>query len=378
MPIQTSVPVASAEDVLRADLAHLRAQLADELRTLSGSRLLITGGAGFLGYYLVQAITDWNASAAPADRVHLTVWDNFARGAPDWLRQLEGSAGLRVDRVDLIAPLPSGVEPFDWVIHAAGIASPRVYRMYPLETIDANINGLRNLLEWGRRQAEAGRPLRGFLFYSSSEIYGDPTPDAIPTPESYRGLVSCTGPRACYDESKRFGETLATIYARYHGLPVTIARPFNNYGPGLKITDGRVIPDFAHCLLEGRDIVMHSDGSPTRTFCYAADAVAGYYKVLVRGRPGEPYNVGVETPEVSMRELAERLGVLGRELLGWRGRVVTAPSAEADYLVDNPNRRSPVIAKARVELGYAPGIGLDEGLRRSLLWYAGHRTAAAG
>jgi dTDP-glucose 4,6-dehydratase/UDP-glucuronate decarboxylase len=374
----TPSPNATAADVLRADLAHLHAQLKDELPELAGRRLLITGGAGFLGYYLVQTITHWNATAPVGRRVDLTVWDNFFRGVPDWLAGLEGTPGLRVERVNLIDPLPEGVEPFDWVIHAAGIASPMIYRRYPLETIDANINGLRNLLEWGRRQADAGRPLRGFLFYSSSEIYGDPTADAIPTPEAYRGNVSCTGPRACYDESKRFGETIGTIYARHHGLPVTIARPFNNYGPGLKITDGRVIPDFARCILEGRDIVMHSDGSPTRTFCYAADAVAGYYKVLVRGRPAEAYNVGVEEPEVSMRELAERLRDLGRELVGYGGRVITAPSAEADYLVDNPNRRCPVITKARSELGYAPGIGLDEGLRRSLVWYAGNRTAAEG
>ena len=378
MPTRHPAPLTAAEEVLGADLAHLHGQLQEELRLLAGHRLLITGGAGFLGYYLVQTITHWNRDAAAADRVDLTVWDNFFRGVPAWLARLEGTPGLRIGRVNLIEPLPGDVEPFDWVIHAAGIASPSIYRKHPLETIDANINGLRNLLEWGRRQADGGRPLRGFLFYSSSEIYGDPAPDAIPTPETYRGNVSCTGPRACYDESKRFGETLGTIYARYHGLPVTIARPFNNYGPGLKINDGRVIPDFARCILEGRDIVMHSDGAPTRTFCYSADAVAGYYKVLVRGRPGESYNIGVEAPEVSMRELADRLGALGRELFDWAGRVVTEPSREADYLVDNPNRRCPVIAKARMELGYAPGIGLDEGLRRSLLWYDANRSAAEG
>jgi dTDP-glucose 4,6-dehydratase/UDP-glucuronate decarboxylase len=378
VPTQHHAAPTAADEVLSADLAHLHTQLREELPALAGHRLLITGGAGFLGYYLVQTITHWNRRASTADRVDLTVWDNFFRGVPAWLARLEGTPGLRIGRVNLIEPLPADVEPFDWVIHAAGIASPSIYRKYPLETIDANINGLRNLLEWGRRQTDAGRPLRGFLFYSSSEIYGDPTPDAIPTPETYRGNVSCTGPRACYDESKRFGETLGTIYARYHGLPVTIARPFNNYGPGLKINDGRVIPDFARCILEGRDIVMHSDGAPTRTFCYGADAVAGYYKVLVRGRPGESYNIGVETPEVSMRELAGRLRDLGRELFGYAGRVVIAPSAEADYLVDNPNRRCPVIAKAREELGYAPGIDLDEGLRRSLMWYGGNRTGAEG
>ena len=139
-------------------------------------------------------------------------------------------------------------------------------------------------MPWPR--AKRGRPIRGFLFFSSSEIYGDPTPDAIPTPETYRGLVSCTGPRACYDESKRYGETLCVIFAQVHGLPIRMARPFNNYGPGMKITDGRVIADFARDILDGEDITLLSDGSPTRTFCYVADAVSGYYKILVRGRRG--------------------------------------------------------------------------------------------
>ena len=175
----------------------------------------------------------------------------------------------------------------------------------------------------------------GFLFFSSSEIYGDPAPDAIPTPETYRGNVSCTGPRACYDESKRYGETLCVNFARQHGVPVAIARPFNNYGPGLKITDRRVIPDLARDVLDGRDVMLLSDGSATRTFCYVADAVVGYYKVLVRGRPGEPYNIGIEAPEISMAELAETVVALARELFGYRARRVGA-SADADYLVDNP------------------------------------------
>src|SRR3977135_861476 len=141
--------------------------------------------------------------------------------------------------------------------------------------MDANVGGLRNLLDYGLRQAKSGSPLSGFLFFSSSEIYGDPPPDQIPTPETYRGLVSCTGPRACYDEAKRYGETLCVAFARQHGVATRLAPPFNNYGPGLKINDGRVLPDFARDALAGRDIVMLSDGSATRTFCYAADAIVG-------------------------------------------------------------------------------------------------------
>jgi dTDP-glucose 4,6-dehydratase/UDP-glucuronate decarboxylase len=257
----------------------------------------------------------------------------------------------------------------DWIIHAAGIASPVYYRLHPIETMDANITGLRTLLDHSVAQGKRGRPIKGFLFYSSSEIYGDPSPDAIPTPETYRGLVSSTGPRACYDESKRYGETLCVVFAQVHGLPITMARPFNNYGPGMKITDGRVIADFARDILDGRDITLFSDGKPTRTFCYAADAVAGYYKILVRGGAGEPYNVGVEGPEISMIGLAQLMGDVGEELFGYHGTITAGVSPEAVYLVDNPNRRCPTIEKARAQLDYDPTIGIEEGLRRTLLWY---------
>jgi nucleoside-diphosphate-sugar epimerase len=151
-----------------------------------------------------------------------------------------------------------------------------------------------------------------------------------------------------------------------------IARPFNNYGPGLKINDGRVLPDFARDVLAGRDIVMLSDGSATRTFCYVADAIVGYYKILTRGKDGEPYNVGTETPEVSVKELAQRVVSMSAELFGYKGKAVFQPSQDRDYLVDNPNRRSPVITKARAHVGYDPTISLDEGLKRSLLWYRDH------
>jgi nucleoside-diphosphate-sugar epimerase len=271
--------------------------------------------------------------------------------------------------------LPADVADFDYIIHAAGIASPIYYRQHPLETMDANIVGLRSLLDYSVRQAERGRPISGLLFFSSSEIYGDPPPEEIPTREDYRGNVSCTGPRACYDESKRYGETLCVTFYRQFGLPVKIARPFNNFGPGLKITDRRVIPDFARDILAGRDIVMYSDGSPTRTFCYIADAVAGYYKILTRGRPGEAYNIGTESPEISMLELAQRMIERGRELFGYRGRLVQQSSFDRDYLVDNPNRRCPQIAKAHRDLGYEPMVSLDEGLRRSLIWYYHNQQA---
>ena len=363
------------EGLLETDLTHVAAGVADEFAAMAGSNLLITGGGGFLGYYLVQAVLFWNDRQPANRRIHVTVVDNYRRGTPEWLLGLRSNHNLALVEHDASKPLPPGLPEFQYIIHAAGIASPTYYRQYPIETMDTNIDGLRHLLDYARSRLGSAKPVKGFLFYSSSEIYGDPPPGDIPTAEHYRGNVSCTGPRACYDESKRYGETLCVNFARQYSLPVTIARPFNNYGPGLKITDRRVIPDYALDVFSGRDIVMLSDGSPKRTFCYAADAIAGYYKVLAKGRPGESYNIGVEAPEISMLELAERVVRLARQLFGYGGRVVLKESTERDYLVDNPSRRCPVITKARTELGYDPTIELDEGLRRSLVWYSYNRTA---
>jgi UDP-glucuronate decarboxylase len=368
----------SAADVVRADLDGLCAVLQDEFERMAGGRLLITGGAGFLGHYLVQAPLRWNRLPSCTAPIDVTVYDSFIRGVPPWLAGLEADPHLQVERYDVRDPLPTDPGDYDYLVHAASIASPTYYRQRPIETMDANVNGLRNLLEYARERRDGPRPVKGFLFYSTSEIYGDPGPADIPTPETYRGNVSCVGPRACYDESKRYGETLSVNFARSFDLPVTIARPFNNYGPGLKITDRRVIPDFARNIFRGEDIVLLSDGSPTRTYCYVADAVAGYFKILTRGRPGEAYNIGTDGPEISIAELAELMVAAARELFGYRGRVVRRQSSDPDYLTDNPHRRCPVIAKARNDLGYEPSVALREGLARTLIWYREHQTAEEG
>lgn len=353
------------------------AQLEQTLGDMGGNKLLITGGAGFLGYYLVQVVDFWNRAYRPSAAIDLTLFDNFIRGMPDWLLELAQRQALNLVTHDISRPLPDDMaDDFAYIIHAASIASPTFYRKYPIETMDANVNGLRHLLEYIRAQKESGRTApRGFLFYSSSEVYGDPPADRIPTAEDYNGNVSFTGPRACYDESKRYGETLCVNFARQHDLPIKIARPFNNYGPGLKISDRRVIPDFARDILDNRDIVLLSDGSPTRTFCYVADAVVGYYKILVHGRPGQAYNIGSETPEISMADLAGKMADRAKALFGYAGEVLLQSSEETDYLVDNPNRRSPRIDKAVAELGYRPLTDIDEGLRRTLIWYRDNASA---
>jgi UDP-glucuronate decarboxylase len=355
----------TAAGVVQGDLDAICDGLGPDLEKLSGARLLIIGGAGFLGHYLVQAAV--HASSRLAAPIDLHVYDNYIRGVPSWLKALEGSSNVTLRRHDVIDPLPVDAGAFDYIIHAASIASPTYYRRYPIETMDANVTGLRNLLDYATSPSGSG--IRSILYFSTSEIYGDPDAASIPTKETYRGLVSSTGPRACYDESKRYGETLCVNFARERGVPVTMARPFNNYGPGLKLTDRRVLPDLVRDVLAGRNITLLSDGKPTRTFCYVADAVTGYYKILLRGRPGEPYNIGIETPEISMRELADTVASAARPIFGYEGEVVIAASTDADYLTDNPNRRCPDITKAREELDFAPQVSLEEGIRRSLVWY---------
>lgn len=363
----------TAQTIVQKDLEYISSTLKSEFGQMGGKKLLVVGGAGFLGYYLVQSVLHWNKTSGSASPIQLTVYDNYIRGIPPWLSALASDPNLTLVRHDISRPLPADVPDFQYIVHGGSIASPVFYKKYPIETMDANVNGLRNLLDYTLQRKASKAPVEGFLFFSSSEIYGDPTPDAIPTPETYRGYVSCTGPRACYDESKRYGETLCINFTQRHQLPIKVARPFNNYGPGLKISDHRVLPDFARDVFSNRDIVMLSDGSPQRTFCYVADAVIGYYKSLVVGRPGEAYNIGVEKPEISMAQLAEKVTDLGRELFGYTGKVVR--KVDPEYLIDNPERRCPIISKARSELGYDPQVLVDEGLRRSMIWYSGNREA---
>ena len=365
----------SAQRVVTTDLERICSRLEPEFATMQGKCLFISGGAGFLGYYLIRAVLHWNETRPGDAPIQVTACDNYIRGVPDWLATLSSKPSLTLLKHDITAPLPETVGDLDFVIHAASIASPTYYRKHPIATMDANVNGLRLLLDSCCEQLAAGHPVSGFLFFSTSEIYGDPPPDQIPTAETYRGNVSCTGPRACYDESKRFGETLCVNFARQFGLPITTARPFNNFGPGLKITDRRVIPDFARDLIAGKDLVLLSDGSPTRTFCYVADAIVGYFKILVCGRSAEAYNIGNDSPEISMLELAEMLVRIGREQFDYAGRVVRDASREKDYLTDNPQRRCPSIVKAKSELGFNPEISVEEGLRRTLVWYRDNQEA---
>lgn len=349
----------------KKDLEYILTKAADEFKVLSGHTLLFTGANGFLGYYFIKSIIAWNENY-PTKKITVFALDTFPKGGvPMWLKNKD----VKILKKDITKYRPSITTNFDYIIHAASIASPVFYRKYPIETINANVQGLYNILQYVVQKKKTKRPIKGLLFFSSSEIYGDPTSGNIPTPETYRGNVSCTGPRACYDESKRFGETLCVNYSRVYNLPIKIARPFNNYGPGLKITDGRVIPDFANSILRNKDIILLSQGSPTRTFCYITDAIVGYIKILVKGKHAESYNIGVEKEEISMVDLAEKMRQIAKKQFGYSGKIIKQKSKDQNYLTDSPNRRCPIISKARKDLGYKPIISLEEGLTKTLLWY---------
>lgn len=345
--------------VVTQDMAYVMERCSG-VSKFRGRQVLITGFAGFLGFSFTRFFLALRQEGIP---VNLVLADRFLLGRPAWVEALEGLAGVEVLDLDVgtanWAEVP-GAADCSYVIHLASVASPTFYRRYPLETIDANIQGLRGLLEFYRTRAP-----EGILFFSSSEIYGDPDPGSIPTGEEYRGNVSCVGPRSCYDESKRFGETLCYYYARLYGLPIGVARPFNNYGPGMSPRDRRLPADFAQAVLAGRDLEILSDGTPTRTFCYVADALWGYLEILTHGRY-DYFNIGMDRPELSVREFAQIFRQAGETLFGYRGQVRYAPPEDGEYLTHNPNRRCPSIQKAREVLGFAPTIGPREGVERYL------------
>ena len=337
-----------------SDIAAIAAAVDDIAEDFAGKTLVLGGGRGFLGRYFTAEFDRLNREHLSRP-CKLIVLDNLITTHEEGPAP-PSSEHYRFLEHDVARPLDIDEAP-DFVVNAAGIASPYYYRAYPLETLGTAIGGNANLLEFA---AEHGAR---FTFFSSSEIYGDPDPAHLPTPESYRGNVACMGPRACYDESKRLGETLCYIYHGHRGVHTNTIRPFNVYGPGMPERDYRVLPNFASSIKGGRAVRIYGGGEQTRTYCYVSDAMNGFLRVIARGVPGEAYNIGNPHPEISVNGLVGRLGgVLGREM---RSETVDYPDT---YPADEPRRRCPDIRKAQLQLGYEPVVELDEGLRRFLEW----------
>lgn len=368
-------------------VSHLPIGALDQF---AGKHVLITGGRGFLGRYFTAVFSRLNSTHLLDKPVRVTCMDNLISAGPAGadVTEFADDPNIRFVNHNVIFPIvPTPVqiedgawvpEPADFILHAAGIASPAHYRKYPLETMEVAITGLKNALELAR--ANPGCKLS---FFSSSEIYGDPDEANVPTTEAYRGNVACLGPRSCYDSSKRMGEGLVQIYVEQHGVHATIIRPFNVYGPGMQATDYRVLPNFAAKIALGEPLEVYGDGNQTRTYCYVADAIGGFLRVLLHGRAGEPYNIGYGDPkaEVSVLGLARAVDGLGEmlpvsreghmhsaNLLGLSRLAVHVKPHPPSYPADEPSRRCPDISKASRELGYAPRIALEDGLRRFFGW----------
>lgn len=353
-----------ASSIVREDAQHLARTLSRTLQPLSGATVLVTGASGFLCSYLLDVVAAANDQGLGCRAIGL---DNFQSSLPERLEHLAGRRDIEIVQHDMRQPYePSG--PVEYIVHGASIASPTFYRRFPLETIDVNVNGTRHLLELARRGTA-----RSLLVMSTSEIYGDPDTAHIPTAEDYRGSVSCTGPRACYDESKRLAETLCWNYFNLFKTPVKVVRPFNVYGPGQRLDDARIMPDLMSAALERRPIVLYSDGRATRSLCYVRDAVAAVLHVLMTGADGEPYNIGNDAEEVTMRDLASRMSeVAGPPALPVEFKV----SADPHYTVDSPQRRCPDLSKLRALAPWQPEVGLTEGLARTLRSYRELRQPA--
>lgn len=324
---------------------------------LSGKTILVTGAAGVLPAYMVETLlrlNDRRRLAAP-----LTVL-GMVRDLP----RARARFAHHGERSDLVLVQHDVTQPFAWdgpldvIVHAASQASPKYYSVDPVGTLAANTVGTHNLLQLART-----RPLDAFLFFSSSEVYGQVGHDMIPTREDQFGLVDPATVRACYAESKRLGETMCVAWSHQHGVPTRIVRPFHTYGPGMRLDDGRVFADFVSDILASRDIIIKSDGLATRSFCYIADATAGFFTVLLKGETAVPYNVGNDRAEISIRGLAEALVDEFRE----RGvaLIMDPEKRAATYVASQVPRNCPDIGRMRA-LGWEPGVGIAEGFRRTV------------
>jgi len=310
-------------------------------------RVLVTGGAGFLG--------SWTCDVLVAQGARVVCVDNFASGQQKNIASLLEQENFRFIRHDISTPIQLE-EKFDMIMHLASRASPLEFTKHPIQILKSNTLGVWITLGIARRDQAR------FLFTSTSEIYGDPTGDNIPTKEDYNGNVNPIGLRGCYDEAKRCGEAFVFAYHRQHGLDTRVIRVFNTYGPRLKAgnTYGRAVSRFIDQALKGEPITVFGDGTQTRSFLYVTDQIEGLLRTVGRpGLSGQVINIGNQD-EIQIIELALLI------------KKLTKSNSPIEYLPlpsDDPMRRCPDIAKAVKLLNWHPKTKLEDGLRRTIEWY---------
>ena len=306
-------------------------------------RVVIAGGAGLIGSHLAELLVE------RGDEV--LVVDDYSTGRPQNLSHLLGRPGFEVLEANVTEPFDVD-GPVDSVCNLASPASPTDFSRIPLEILRAGSSGTFNTIELARRHGAR------YLLASTSEVYGEPM--VHPQPESYWGNVNTTGPRACYDESKRFAEAVTSTYARSFGVDAAIARIFNTYGPRMRVDDGRVVSNFVVQALTGQPLTLHGDGRQTRSFCFVEDEVRGLAALMDSDEPG-PMNLG-NPVEFTVEELA----ALVIELTGSASALEYLPLPP-----DDPSQRRPDITAASLRLGWQPTIPLREGLQRTIEHFRG-------
>jgi len=308
---------------------------------MSRQRVLVTGGAGFLGSHLCERLL--------ADGADVLCVDNFFTGTKDNIVHLLGNPHFELMRHDITFPLYVEV---DQIYNLACPASPVHYQFDPVQTTKTSVHGAINMLGLAKRTKAR------ILQASTSEVYGDP--EIHPQTEDYRGNVNPTGPRACYDEGKRCAETLFYDYNRQFGLDIRVARIFNTYGPRMHPNDGRVVSNFIVQALTGQPITLFGDGGQTRSFCYVEDMVSGLVGLMnAEGDVHGPVNLG-NPDEVSIHDLAERIV----QMVGSESAIEHRPLP-----TDDPMQRCPDITRASGLIGWRPGIALDDGLARTVAYF---------
>ena len=343
------------EEAARTKTHDARAKERDVTRKAE-KIALVSGGAGFIGSNLCERLI--------REGTHVICVDNFQTGRAENLRQFEGEGRFEFVEHDVIDNLPQwlrgGRTKFTHIYHLACAASPPHYQADPEHTMLTSVVGTRNLL---RLAEETGARL---LLSSTSEVYGDP--EAHPQREDYRGWVSCTGPRACYDEGKRAAETLAFDFLRAHRADVRVARIFNTYGPRMRCDDGRVVSNVVCQALSGEDITIYGDGSQTRSFCFVSDMVEALCRLMNSERAvGMPVNLG-NPDELNVRELVD----LVIAMTATTSRVVYRPLPE-----DDPRRRKPDISRAMKLFEWEPKVRLEDGLEATIEWFEDERNRIA-
>ncbi len=317
------------------------------MSSFQARRVVITGGAGFVGSWLCEVLTDRGAAVVCVD--------NFSTGMTTNVSHLLDRPGFELVEADVSAGLD--VEgPVDLVMHFASPASPPHYLRLPVETLKVGSLGTMHALELARDKGAR------FVLASTSEVYGDPLEH--PQRESYWGNVNPVGPRSVYDEAKRFSEALTMAYRTTYDVDTAIVRIFNTYGPRMRPDDGRAIPTFVHQAMDNEPLTVAGDGSQTRSICYVDDTVAGILALAAGSEPG-PVNIG-NGDEMTILDLAERIkGLLGS----------SAPIQFIDLPTDDPKVRCPDTSLARQRLGWEPLVSAEVGLKRTIEWFVSQRQA---